>query len=107
MQDPAVGNAHSVYSQAKPERDQIQLTKHQRYYELHREARNAKRLERYYNAPIVIAKREEKERKKAEKEALIAAEKEFKRLQREEIHREKMTAAISSRKHGIPPVVPN
>jgi hypothetical protein len=81
---------------------QIQLTKHQRYYELHREERNAKRLARYYNDPNVIAKREEKERKKAEKETTLAAEKELKRLQKEHMHQKKMEAAIASQKHGNP-----
>lgn len=43
----------------------IQLTKYQRYYELHREKSNAKRLARYHNDPIVIAKKEERERQRA------------------------------------------
>ena len=44
------------------------MTPAMRYYALHRDQKKAKDLERYHNRPDVIAKREERERKKAEKE---------------------------------------
>lgn len=54
--------------------EQVQLidkkiTQDMRYHYLHREERNRKRNERYHNDPKVIARRQERERKKAEKEA--------------------------------------
>lgn len=50
-----------------------EITVDMRYHYLHREERNKKRLERYHNDPNVIARRQERERKKEEKEAAIAA----------------------------------
>ncbi len=52
------------------------MNRNKRYYALHREECNALRLARYHNNPAVIAKREERERIKAEKEAIKQAEKE-------------------------------
>lgn len=44
------------------------MTKHTRYYILHRDEANAQRLERYHNNPEVIAKKQEREQKRAEKD---------------------------------------
>jgi len=70
------------------------LTKYQRYYALHKKEKNAKTLERYHNRPDIIAKREERERKKAEKDA----EKEVKRIEREKRQQERLALAIATRK---------
>lgn len=82
------------------------MNKNQRYYILHREECNAQRLARYHNNPVVIAKREEKERLKAEKEATKQAEKQAKKealnlrkkTEREEKYKEKMQLALSTKK---------
>lgn len=75
---------HKMEVEADVER---KITHDMRYYYLHRDEKNAKRLERYHNDPAVIAKREEKERKRAEKEAQKEAEKlaqkEAKRIEKE------------------------
>lgn len=63
---------------------EIKITKKQRWYALHREEELARAREEYNSRPDVIAKREERERKKAEKEAAKLAEKERKRIEREE-----------------------
>ena len=44
--------------------EEKEMNKHQRYYALHRE----QKLSKYHSDPDVIAKREERARKKAEKE---------------------------------------
>ena len=78
------------------------MNKYQRYYALHREECNAQRLARYHNNPDVIAKREEKERLKAEKVAAKQAEKEAekirKKAEREEKHRQKTQLALATKK---------
>lgn len=82
------------------------MNKNQRYYILHREECNAQRLARYHNSPAVIAKREEKERLRAEKEAAKQAEKQAKKealnlrkkIEREEKYKEKMQLALSTKK---------
>jgi hypothetical protein len=70
------------------------MTRHQRYYALHREEKLEKVKERYMNDPEFIAKQQEKERKKAEKEA----EKEAKRLEKERIRQEKLVLAKKTAK---------
>ena len=47
---------------------QENMDKHKRYYILHREEANARRLIRYHNNPKVIAKKEEREHKRGERE---------------------------------------
>ena len=61
----------------------VSMTRNQRYHALHREERLAKAAEKYKNNPEVIAKREERERKKAERDAEKAAKKEADRLLKE------------------------
>ena len=82
--------------------EEKEMNKYQRYYALHREECNAQRLSRYHNSPAIIAKREEKERLKAEKEASKRAEKEAEKLrkkaEREEKHREKKQLALTTKK---------
>lgn len=65
-----------------------------RYYHLHRDQKNAKDLERYHNRPDVIAKKEERERKKAEKEAEHTAKQE----EKDRIRQEKLNLAFTTRK---------
>ena len=48
--------------------EQENMDKHKRYYILHREEANARRLIRYHNNPKVIAKKEEREHKRGERE---------------------------------------
>ena len=74
------------------------MNKNQRYYTLHREESNALRLARYHNKPEVIAKREERERKKAEKEAQQKAEKDAKLIEKKKIRQEKLQVALATRK---------
>jgi len=62
--------------------EEKKMSRNQRYHALHREERCAKRRERYYNSPEVIAKKEEHERKKIEKELLKKAEKEAKKAEK-------------------------
>jgi hypothetical protein len=70
------------------------MTRHQRYYALHREEKLNKVKERYKNDPEYIAKQEEKQRKKAEKEA----EKEAKRIEKEKSRVEKLALALATKK---------
>jgi hypothetical protein len=58
------------------------MTPAMRYYLLNREEKMRKMSERYHNRPDVIAKREERERLRAEKEAAKALEKEAKKAAR-------------------------
>lgn len=67
-----------------------------RYYRLHREERLEKAKEAYHNRPEVIAKKEEREKKKAEK--LTEAQKEEKRKERERLRQEKLELAIKTSK---------
>ena len=52
------------------------ITASARFYRLHREEHLAKKKAEYAARPDVIAKREEKERKRAERDAIKAAKKE-------------------------------
>ncbi len=82
--------------------EEVQLTRHQRYHALNREKRISYQLERYYNNPDVIAKREERERKKAEKaaekEAKKAAEKEAKQQEKKRKQDERTALALATKK---------
>lgn len=81
--------------------DTPKMPRHQRYYALHREEELAKDRERYNNRPDVIAKRAEREKKKAEKEMLKIAEKEAekqaKRIEKERLRQEKLALALATR----------
>jgi hypothetical protein len=77
---------------------QENMDKHKRYYILHREEANARRLIRYHNNPKVIAKKEERERKKAEKEAQKELEKEAKLLEKARKHEELIQLALATKK---------
>lgn len=67
----------------------------QRYYYLHREEKKIKTLARYHSRPDVIAKREAREKKKAEKEA----QNEAKRIEKEKIiHEKTLLAQATSQK---------
>jgi hypothetical protein len=78
------------------------MTPATRYYRLHRDEQLAKKKEEYNNSPAVIAKREQRERKKAEKEAQIEAEreaeKELKRIEKERILQEKIALAKATKR---------
>jgi hypothetical protein len=74
------------------------MNKNKRYYALHREECNALRLARYHNNPDVIARKEERERKKAEKDAYQKAEKEKKQIEREKKRQEQIQLALATRK---------
>jgi len=76
--------------------DLKKMNRADRYYHLHRDEKLAKIRERYHNNPDVIAKREERERKKAEKEAQLAAEKELKRLYKEQKRLEALSLATAT-----------
>ena len=74
------------------------MTPEMRYYYRNREEKIAKDLARYHNNPEVIAKKEEKERKKAEKEAMKQAEKEANRIEKERIRQEKLALAEATKR---------
>jgi len=88
------------------------MTRHQRYYALHREEKLAKVKERYKNDPNHIARQQEKERRKAEKEgeriekekakqekkALIEKQKKEKMELTEKIRQEKLALALATKK---------
>ena len=83
---------------------EVKLTPATRYYRLHAEEKKAKVLAAYHSRPDVIAKREARERLRAEK----AAAKEAQRLEREKLRQERLALAIansataSRRNHGCP-----
>lgn len=83
--------------------EEKEMNRNQRYYILHREECNALRLARYHNNPSVIAKREERERIKAEKEAAKQAEKEAEKARkiakREEKYKDKIQLALATKKN--------
>lgn len=73
-------------AEATAETPTITLTRNQRYHLLNREERLRKQREKYNSDPAVIARREEKERlkavKEAERKAVKEAEKEAKKEER-------------------------
>lgn len=71
--------------------EEIKLTRHQRYYALHRAAKLSKENEKYNTNPEVIARREERERKRIAREA----EQEVKRQEKHRI-REERAALVQS-----------
>jgi len=78
------------------------MTPEMRYYYRNRLEKIAKVKERYNNNPEIIAKRAERDRKKAEreaeKEAKRLAEKEAKRIEKERIRQEKLVLAEVTRR---------
>jgi hypothetical protein len=78
------------------------MTRNQRYHLLNRESRLQKKREQYNNDPEVIAKREERELKKIEKEAQKKiqkdAEKEAKRQQKQLELQEKIKLAAETKR---------
>lgn len=83
------------------------MTPSQRYYQLHREEKNARDLARYHSRPDVIAKKAERERIRAEKGLIQTAEtpeeKEAKRIEKERIRQEKLALALATkRKKNLP-----
>lgn len=76
------------------------MNKNLRYYVLHREKCNEQRLARYYNNPTVIARREEKERIRAQKKAVLEADKERKKTERELKKQELIALALATKKKG-------
>ena len=77
-------------AEAEETQDAAKMPRHQRYYALHREEKLARDKERYNSNPEIVAKREERERKKAVREA----EAELKRLEKERIRQEKLALAL-------------
>jgi len=74
------------------------MDKHKRYYILHREEANIRRLARYHNNPTVITKKEERERKKAEKETQKELKKQVKVLEKARKHDELIQLALATKK---------
>ena len=71
------------------------MPRHKRYYALHREERIAK----YNSRPDIIAKREEREKRRIEKEAEQAAKKEAAEVRRQE----RLKLALATRQpHTLP-----
>jgi hypothetical protein len=93
------------------ETQEVKLTRHQRYYALHRADKLSKENEKYNTNPEVIAKREERERKKAEKaaekEAKKEAEKEAKRQEKEEKWKKTSISGVGQTSKYIKRVVLN
>ena len=90
MVEPGAGDAEQT------------MTSEMRYYYRHREEKIARDLARYHNRPDVIAKKDERERKKAEKEAMTKAqqeaEKEAKRIEKERIRQAKLNMAEATKR---------
>jgi len=99
------------------ENETATMTKYQRYYALHRDAK----LSKYHNNPDVIARKEQRERQKAEKDQerkeKQEAEKAAKKAEKEKQRQQKVQLALATRKitktshnglgdflAGIPPV---
>ena len=84
------------------EEEAAKMTPATRYYRLHRDEQLAKKKEEYNNSPEVIAKREERECKRAEKEAQREAQKEaereLKRIEKERIIQEKIVLAEATKR---------
>ena len=80
-----------------------EMNKNLRYYVLHRDKCNEQRLARYYNNPAVIARREEKERIRAEKKVALDAEKERKKVERELRKVQLKALALATRKASKAP----
>jgi len=78
--------------------DTPKMTYAMRYYRLHREERLAKKREERENKPEIIAKREAREKKKAEKEAAKEAEKEVLRQEKERVRQEHAVFAFETSK---------
>jgi len=80
------------------EAENVQMTKYQRYYALHRDAK----LSKYHNNPEIIAKKEERERQKAKKEEerkeKQEAEKAAKQAEKEKKLQKKVQLALATRK---------
>jgi hypothetical protein len=78
------------------------ISKYERYYALHIEERRAKALAAYHSRPDVIRRKEERERLKAEKEAIKAAAREAtkakKKEEREKARQEKLALALATSK---------
>lgn len=94
----SVEHGVSLEAQEEEKKEFNRVSVDMRFYYLHREERKKKQLERYHNDPAVIAKREEKERKRAEKEAQKEAEKELKRMEREKLVQERTAKALETRR---------
>lgn len=82
------------------EPEENKLTPGARYYRLHAKEEIERAKAYYHSRPDVIAKREERERLRAEKAAAKAAakeeEKERKRQEREKIRQERLAVAIAT-----------
>ena len=78
------------------------ITPAARFYRLHRDEQLAKKKLEYQNRPDVIAKREERERKKAEKESENAltklAEKAAKQAEKDKKVQERIEIAIKTKR---------
>ena len=78
--------------------ENVQITKYQRYYALHRDAK----LSKYHNNPEIIAKKEERERQKAKKDLLKKekqeAEKAAKQAEKVKKLQQKVQLALATRK---------
>lgn len=78
------------------------MTPAMRYYYQNREDKKAKDLARYHNRPDVIAKKEERLKKRIEKEEQSKTqkqtEKEAKRIERERIRQEKIELALATKR---------
>ena len=88
---------------AEAEAEETQkMTSEMRYYYRNREERINKVKDKYHNDPEVIAKKEERERKRIEKGAMKQAEKEAakeaKRLEKERIRQEKLALAEATKR---------
>lgn len=80
------------------------MSRSTRYYLLHREHKLAKEKERYDSKPEVIAKREERERRRAEKAAVKTAADIKREARRAELQQKQELALKSSKKLTTPPV---
>jgi hypothetical protein len=84
----------------EPVAEEVKLTPGARYYRLHAKDEIERVKSYYHSRPDVIAKREERERRRAEKGIAKAAtkeeEKERKRQEREKLRQERLALAIAT-----------
>ncbi len=81
---------------------EVNMTPATRYYRLHRDTQLERKKKEYNSRPDVIAKREEREKLKAQKEAEKKAkkeeEKEAKRIEKERIRQEMLAIAEATKR---------
>ena len=83
---------------------QEKITRHARFYRLHRDEQLAKKKEEYDSKPEVIARREERDKKRVERELVVQQQKNAKLLEKQQKIAEKVAVAkATSQKKSVSP----